>query len=161
MRGKKHLISIVLAGAGIIGFIVALCFVFFGQPSLDDNYFIESDRRIVSRMDNPSSSLMFGAKTLYKVYEVENDKITSYKLYYAFENAGVAGEKFEEVKAKSLEDYNKKEVTRNGKYVIVTMKESMYKDSTPEEIRKIVRSQESNIRHEPEQPQAEPAGLEK
>ena len=104
---------------------------------------------------------MFGAKTLYKVYEVENDKITSYKLYYAFENAGVASEKFEEVKAKSLEDYNKKEVTRNGKYVIVTMKESMYKDSTPEEIRKIVRSQESNIRREPEQPQLEPAELEK
>ncbi|MBO7561153.1 hypothetical protein J6T21_03970 [Candidatus Saccharibacteria bacterium] len=156
MRGKKHLISIILAGAGIIGFIVALGFVFFGQPGLSDAYFVESDRRIVSKMDNPSSKLMFGAKTLYKVYEVKDDKITSYKLYYAFENAGVAGEKFEEVKAKSLEDYNKKEVTRDGKYIIVTMKENMYKDSTPEEVRKLVRSQESTIQREPEQPLAEP-----
>ena len=160
MRGKKQVLSIILAGAGLIGFVVALFFVFFAGPGLDDNYFINSDRRIVSTMNIPSSKLMFGAKTLHKVYEVDNDKITSYKLYYVFDDAGQASENFDGLKAKALEDLNKKEVTRNGKYIIVTMDKSMYEKSTPDEIRKIVRELETNQRNEQPSQQVSPAPTE-
>ena len=80
MRGKKYIISIVLAAAGLIGFVVALCFVFFAPHELNDSYFVENDSRIVSSMDNPGKNLMYGAKKVHKVYEIAGDKIKTYKL---------------------------------------------------------------------------------
>ncbi len=136
MRGnKKQIISIILAGAGLIGFVVAICFIFFGPRAIDDNYFINSDRRIVASLDNPSSRLMYGAKKLHKVYEVEDDKITSYKLYYVYENSGAASSKLQEAKDKSLEDSNIEKVEQNGKYIVVTMAKNMYEKANPDEMR--------------------------
>ena len=138
MRGKKHIITIIVAGIGLVGFIVALCFVFCGPRELNDNYFINSDRRIVSSMENPSTKLMFGAKTMHRVYEVDGNKVTSYKVYYAFENAGAASEKFDEVRNKSLEDMHVEDVVRDGKYVIVIMDKMTYEKGNPAEIREVL-----------------------
>ena len=144
MRGKKYIISIVLAAAGLVGFVVALCFVFFGPHELNDYYFTESDSRIVSSMDNPSEKLMHGALKAHRVYEVAGDKIKSYKVYYVYDNAGAASAKLEEFKRESLEEPSVESVSQEGKYIIVTMKESTYKDSKPSEIRALMRRLESD-----------------
>ena len=148
MRGnKKQIISIILAGAGLIGFVVALCFIFFGPRGIDDNYFINSDRRVVLSIDNPSSKLMYGCKKLHKVYEVDDETITSLKLYYVYEDSGAASSKFEEAKNKSLEDMNIKEVTRDGKYMIITMDKSVYEKNTATEMREVVQRHQLNGYH--------------
>ena len=102
-------------------------------------------------MENPSSRLMYGAKRLHKVYEVNDNKITSYKIYYTYENSGAASEKFVEAKEKALEDYNVKEVTQNGKYIIVEMKSKTYEGIDPDEIRTMVQKLEQGLHYEPNQ----------
>lgn len=152
MRGKKYIISVIVAAAGLIGFIVAICFVFLAPHELNDYYFVDSDSRIVSSIDNPSSKLMYGAKKVHKVYETNGNKIKSYKLYYAYEDAGAASAKLEEVKNKSVEDSNIERVDQDGKYIIVTMKEKTYKDSNSSEIRALVRRLETDTHINPDIP---------
>lgn len=148
MRGKKYVISIIVAAAALIGFIVAICFVFFAPRELNDYYFVDSDSRIVSSMDSPSSTLYYGAKKVHRVYEVSGKKVNSYKLYYVYEDAGAASAKFDEVRRKSLESLDIEKAEQEGKYIIVTMKEKMYKDVDADSIRKMIRRLEGDTHSE-------------
>ena len=152
MRGKKQILTIVLPVVGLIAIVAVLCVILLKPQGLNDTYFINSDRRIVASIDNPSEKLLFGAKKIHKVYEVDDDTVKSYKLYYVFSDAKEADDKFVEVKHKSLEDILVKEVSQEGKYIIVTMDKMTYEGKSPATIKKQLRGEGIPLISNPQEP---------
>ena len=144
MWEKKFIAVVIATGLGTVVLFVLIYFVFFGSSTINDNYFINSDSRIVSTSAIPSKKLAYGATKIHKVYEVNGEEVKSYKLYYEFENSREASQKIEEVKRKVLEDTAMVSAEQNGKYIIITMSDAFYKGNTASGIRRVVEESEKH-----------------
>ena len=131
---KLQIAGICAIATIIIVFIVAIAVM--KQSGIEETYFVSDGTKYVIPVNVDeirfSNELAKPAK-IYAVYYYQDNKITSMKDYYFFE---------QESDAKAAYDYfskdkssNYKTLGLNGHYLIATANESEYANKTPEEIR--------------------------
>ncbi|MBR3366047.1 hypothetical protein IKG48_02930 [Candidatus Saccharibacteria bacterium] len=103
--------------------------------TLNDDFFKSTDNKVVLSTTSNSTDPAV-AKKVHQVYTIDGDKVTGLKVYSEFDSEESAKatdakpEMEEGVKAGKYVDHKVE-----GKFIIVTMPESMYQSVTAEEIR--------------------------
>ena len=141
-KNKNKLIAII-AGAVLVVAAVVVAFILINKNKgevLDENFFKTGDNKVVLAFDlsNSTTTTTTGpvAKKMYQVFSVSGDKITGLKVYTEYENEAAAKEADarpeveEAVKNGQALDHKV-----NGKYLVASMPESMYAESTVEQLR--------------------------
>ena len=136
-KDKNKLIAIIAGLAlAVVAVVVAVVIINNNKGEvLDDNFFKTTNDKIVISNSADSSDPTV-AKKVHQVYFVNGDKITDLKVYSEFESEQAAKDadaKPEVAEAMKTGMYKDHKV--QGKFIIVTMAESSYQDTTAEQIR--------------------------
>lgn len=153
---NKKLIAIIAAAVVLIaGVVIAIILINKDKGNnnnnqgvvLNDDFFKSDDKKIV--MSTTSNSTDPGvAKKVHQVYTVDGDKVTGLKVYSEFESEQAAKEadsKPEIEEAMKSGNYTDHKV--EGKYIIVTMAESLYQSVTAEQLRMTAETLEKAIQN--------------
>ena len=123
----------------IIAIVVAVIFATRG-PQINDAYFVSDGSKYVLNVDNNSDDENAPIKT-HIVYTYSGDKITGMFTYGEFKDEATAKNAFENYE--SVEDDSIKNVSLNGKYIVIESAEDEYKDLTPAEVKSQIELYES------------------
>ncbi len=128
---KKTFLPICLGLVVIAVIIVAV--VLLKPQKIDDNYFVSDENKDVitlevSEADSATTNLI----RTHIVYTYADDKITSLKTYYEYENGDLANQAFENTKTINQ---NAESVDLNDKFIVVTAKSDQYESLTPSDIK--------------------------
>ncbi len=112
----------------IVGIIIGAALALRGQ-TINDAFFESNDNKYVLTEDYEDGGI-FGEIKTHTVANVKDDTITGMSIYYEFESADKAKEKFDEINSAYREDDEEivKNVSINGKYIIIEYTESEYDD---------------------------------
>lgn len=128
---KKLLLPICCA---IVAIVAIIAVVFLLRPqSIDDGYFVSDENKDVitlevSKADAATTNLI----RTHIVYTYADNKITSLKTYYEYENNELANRAFENTKSINQ---NAESVDLNDKYIVVTAKSDQYESLAPSDIK--------------------------
>lgn len=135
-KNNKNLIIGICSGILVIAVIVvAVIFATRGTTNLNDAYFVSDDTKYVLTMDGDSSEEeeLSPVKT-HLVYTYSGDTITGMTTYMEFADAATAKSALEVYK--SMEDQTGvKNLSVNGKYVVVEMTEDQYNNMTASDVK--------------------------
>ncbi len=128
---KKTFLPICLGLVVIAVIIVAV--VLLKPQKIDDNFFVSDENKDVitlevSEADSATTNLI----RTHIVYTYADDKITSLKTYYEYENGDLANQAFENTKTINQ---NAESVDLNDKFIVVTAKSDQYESLTPSDIK--------------------------
>lgn len=103
---------------------------------LNDDFFKTTNDKIVISNSGDNSSDPTVAKKVHQVYFVNGDKITGLKVYSEFESEQAAKDADAKPEvAEAMKSGMYKDHKVQGKYIIVTMNDSMYQETTVEQLR--------------------------
>ena len=117
------------------------------SETLNDDFFKTTDNKVVISTSSTSTDSSV-AKKVHQVYTIDGDKITGLKVYSEFDSEESAKatdakpEMEEGIKSGKYVDHKVE-----GKYVIVTMPESMYQSVTAEQIKATAAALEEAIQN--------------
>ena len=136
-KNSKKIIAIV-AGAILVvaAIIVTIVLINRNNSTLNDDFFKTSDSKVVISTTTTGTTDSSVAKKVHQVYTIDGDKVTGLKVYSEFdseESAKTADSKPEVEEGVKSGQYVDHKV--EGKYLIVTMPESMYQSLTAEQIK--------------------------
>ena len=145
-KNNKNLIYGICAAAVVVVIAVVVAIIVMGNKPLDESFFVSDDTKSVLTMDPSSLSQdtdddEYVPETMRLVYFFSGEKVSDLKMYYGYKS---------EEAAKKAADYLKsinqgqeiKDVSVNGKYVIVTADKSAYEDVTAEDAKQQVEMME-------------------
>lgn len=133
-NNKNLILGICSAVVAVIVIVVVVILATTGGSRLNDSFFVSDDTKLVITSDAYDTEAKYPPVKTHVVYYYSGDKITDAKIYYEFKNAEEAKDAYEIGKEdETFSDYKKLET--DGKYVILTVKESEYKDTTVEEVK--------------------------
>ena len=138
-KDNKNLIIGICAGVLVIAvIIVAIIFATKGTTNLSDAYFVSDDTKYVltvdgSEIEEDEESAFTPVKT-HVVYYYSGDTITGMTTYMEFADEATAKTALEAYK--SIDDQTGvKNISANGKYVVVEMTEDQYADITASDVK--------------------------
>lgn len=136
-NNKNKLIAII-AGAVLVVAVAIIAIVMINKNKdevLDDNFFKTSDSKIVLSTTSDSSDPAV-AKKVHQVYTIDGDKITGLKVYSEFESEQAAKDADSKPEIEeAMKSGNYKDHKVQGKFIIVTMSDSMYQSLTVEQLK--------------------------
>lgn len=133
-NNKNLIIGICSAVAAVI--IIAVVAIFAtrgGKPTLNDDYFVSDNNKLVITMDSEQSDDEINAEKTHIVYNYSGNDITAVKYYYEFTDATAAKAGYDAVKDSIGSLY--KSVELDGKYVVLTSNESDFEGMTAEDVK--------------------------
>ncbi|MBR2658851.1 hypothetical protein IKD57_03100 [Candidatus Saccharibacteria bacterium] len=146
-KNKNKLIAII-AGAVLVIAAVVIAIVVINKNKgevLDDNFFKTSDSKIViSNASNSTDPAV--AKKVHQVYTIDGDKITGLKVYSEFESEQAAKDADSKPEIEeAMKSGNYKDHKVQGKFIIVTMNDSMYQGLTVDQLKMTAEALEKAI----------------
>ena len=142
-KDNKNLI-IGICAAVVVVFAIVITVVVVSNNTLNDNYFVSDGTKYVFTLDSEESDLASDDLTPLKthlVYTYEGDKVTGMKSYYVYADANAAKTAFDKMKEAGGEEA--KGIELNGKYIIITAEEEVYKDLTASDVKQQIEFMES------------------
>ena len=147
-KNNNKLIAII-AGAvlAIAAVVIAIIIINNKGETLDDNFFKTSDSKIViSNTSNSSDPTV--AKKVHQVYTIDGDKITGLKVYSEFESEQAAKEADSKPEVEeAMKTGNYKDHKVQGKFIIITLNDSMYESLTVEQLKMTAEALEKTIQN--------------
>ena len=138
-EGKKNnkglIIGIIAAVAVVVGVVVAIILCTNKAEQLGDNYFKDSDNRVVYSASVVGGENGYGAIKTHQVYDVDKDTVKGYTLYYEFSNEDSAKKANERIQNDIKYDKSIIEAKLDGKYIGIKYNETAYSDTTASELR--------------------------
>ena len=148
-KNKNKLIAIIAGAALVIAAVVIGIIVINKNKDevLDDNFFKTSDTKIVMSTTSNSTDPTV-AKKVHQVYTIDGDKITGLKVYSEFESEQAAKDADAKPEvAEAMKSGNYKDHKVQGKFIIVTMSDELYKSLTVEQLKMTAQALESAIQN--------------
>ena len=148
-KNKNKLIAIIAGAALVIAAVVIGIIVINKNKGevLDDNFFKTSDTKIVMSTTSNSSDPAV-AKKVHQVYTIDGDKITGLKVYSEFESEQAAKDADAKPEiAEAMKTGNYKDHKVQGKFIIVTMSDELYKSLTVEQLKMTAQALENAIQN--------------
>ena len=135
-KNKNKLIAIIVGAVLAIAIVVvAVVLINNRGETLDDNFFKTDNSKIVISNSGDGSDPSV-AKKVHQVYFVDGDKITGLKIYSEFESEQAAKDADARPEiAEAMKSGNYKDHKVQGKFIIITLNDTMYKDVTVEQLR--------------------------
>ncbi len=140
-NNKKLIIGICSAFAVVV--IVAIIIVLLltkgngiGGQALGDNYFVSDNSKYVFTMNADEIDVedqTYKPVKTHLVYTYSGNDITGLKYYYEFDNADTASKAYNETADELKTIY--KDVTLDGKYIVMTSNETDYEGLTAEDVK--------------------------
>ena len=157
-KNTKKIIAIVAcAVAVVVAIVVAVVLINKNKGEvLNDDFFKTTNEKIVISNTADSTDPTV-AKKVHQVYFINGDKITGLKVYSEFESEQAAKDadaKPEVAEAMKTGMYKEHKV--EGKYIIVTMADSVYQSTNVEQLKAAATVLEKAVQEQPTQQQAEP-----
>lgn len=156
-KNKNKLIAIIASAVLVIAAIVIAVVVINKNKGevLDDNFFKTTDSKIVMTTTSDSSDPTV-AKKVHQVYTIDGDKITGLKVYSEFESEQAAKDADAKPEvAEAMKSGMYKDHKVQGKFIIVTMSDELYKSLTVEQLKMTAEALESAIQNGVDQQQQE------
>lgn len=147
---KNNKLIAIICGAAVVVIVAVVGIILINKnkgETLNDDFFKTSDTKIViSNTANSTDPTV--AKKVHQVYTVDGNKVTGLKVYSEFESEQAAKDadaKPEVAEAMKTGMYKEHKV--QGKYIIVTMSDSMYQSVTAEQLRATAAALENVIQN--------------
>lgn len=137
---KKPIIIACSIIAAIIVVVIAAVLL-LSNKGLNDNFFTSDGSKYVLSMDSDEVLGLniddYDLKKAHLIYFCSNEKVTDLKLYYVYEDEETANKAAEYIRG--IDDSETiKDVAVDGRYVILTLGESLYTDMTAEDAKQQV-----------------------
>lgn len=160
-ENSKNKLMAIIAGAVLVVAAVVIAIVMINKNQsevLDDNFFKTSDSKIVlSNISNSTDPSV--AKKVHQVYTIDGDKITSLKVYSEFESEQAAKDADSKPEVEeAMKSGNYKDHKVQGKFIIITMNDSMYESLTVEQLKMTAEILEKAIQNGTDQQTEEATG---
>lgn len=142
-ESKTNKNPVIVACAVIVAIIliVVIAIVMLSNKKLDDSFFVSDGTKYVLTMEADD---VLGLETdeyvpekTHLVYFYSGDKVTDAKVYYVYEDEKIAKEAAEYIKQQN-EAEGIREITVNGKYVVISPDKSVYDGMTTEDAKQQV-----------------------
>jgi hypothetical protein len=157
-ENNKNKLMAIIAGAVLVVAVAIIAIVMINKNKgevLDDNFFKTSDSKIVLSTTSDSTDPSV-AKKVHQVYTIDGDKITGLKVYSEFESEQAAKEADSKPEIEeAMKSGNYKDHKVQGKFIIVTMSDSMYQSLTVEQLKMSAEIIEKAIQNGTNQQQTE------
>ncbi len=140
---KNLIIGICCLAVVALAAIVAVVLV--SNSGLNDGYFVSDDTKYVFTLESDEKDLSEDEDAPVKthiVYTYEGDKVTGLKSYYVYADADKAKTAFDKMKESAGEEESNS-IELNGKYIIITAEEDVYKDLTASDVKQQIEFMES------------------
>lgn len=160
-ENSKNKLMAIIAGAVLVVAAIVIAIVMINKNQgevLDDNFFKTSDSKIV--LSNTSNSTDPSvAKKVHQVYTIDGDKITGLKVYSEFETEQAAKDADAKPEVEeAMKSGNYKDHKVQGKFIIITMNDSMYESLTVEQLKMTAEILEKAIQNGTDQQTEEATG---
>lgn len=137
-EAKNNKLIAIIAGAALVIVAAVVGIIMINKNKgevLNDDFFKSSDTKIViSNASNSTDPAV--AKKVHQVYTIDGDKITGLKVYSEFESEQAAKDADAKPEiAEAMKTGNYKDHKVQGKYIIVTMNDSIYASLTVEQLK--------------------------
>ena len=134
-KDNKNLIIGICAAVVVVVIIVISVVLATRGGGLSDDYFVSDGTKYVLTIESDGTDEEDKTAPLktHLVYTYEGDKVTSMKSYYVYADADAAKAAFDAMKAAGGEEAQGIEL--NGKYIIMTAEEDVYKDLTTNDVK--------------------------
>lgn len=134
-KSNKNLIIGICAAVAVVAIII-VAVVLATRGGLNDDYFVSDGTKYVLTIESDDTSETSDESAPLKthlVYTYEGDKITGMKSYYVYADANTAKAAYDAMKEAGGEEAEGIEL--NGKYIIMTAEEDVYKDLTTSDVK--------------------------
>ncbi|MBR2998592.1 hypothetical protein IKF34_02360 [Candidatus Saccharibacteria bacterium] len=142
-KNKSIIIGACVAVVVVIAIILAIVLINKNQ-GINDSYFVSDGTKYVLTMDMDQSDPEGDPHTPIKthaVYFYKGNEITGLKNYLEYENHDQAKSAYEYAKENEGDSY--KEILVDGKYVVLVADESLYENTTAEDVKQQIEFIES------------------
>ena len=148
VRRKSNAGMIAGICCAVVAVVVIIIAVIAGNSGINDSYFKSDGSKYVFSFEQEETALsgdeaQYAPKKAHIVYEYKDDTITGVKVYYEYDNDDAAKEALEYAKENQSES-SYKEITTNGKYIVITMDESEYEGVSASDIKAQIEAYESS-----------------
>lgn len=134
-KDNKNLIIGICAAIAVVAVIIITIVLVNNGSGLNDSYFVSDDTKYVLTIeaDDSDDSDEYTPLKTHLVYTYDGDTITSMKSYYEYADANTAKAAYDAMKEAGGEEVEGMEL--NGKYIIMTAEEDVYKDLTTSDVK--------------------------
>ena len=134
-NNKNLIIGICAAILVVVVVVVAIVLATRGgSTQLSDSYFVSDDTKYVLTLETNDSEEEYAPAKTHMVYFYSEDDVTGMKAYYEFADEAAAKAAFDYYKeAMEGEDYE--DISIDGKYIVITSKESAYEGLTASDVK--------------------------
>ena len=140
-KTNKNPVIVACALVVAVILIVVIAIVMLSNKKLDDSFFVSDGTKYVLTMEADDllglDTDQYVPEKTHLVYFYSGEKVTDAKVYYAYENEKFAKEAADYIK-KQNEDESIREITINGKYVVISPDKSVYEGMTTEDAKQQV-----------------------
>lgn len=135
---NKNKLMAIIAGVVLVVAAIVIAIVMINKNKgevLDDNFFkTDSSKIVISNTSDSTDPTV--AKKVHQVYAIDGDKITGLKVYSEFETEQAAKDADARPEVEeAMKSGNYKDHKVQGKFIIVTMSDSMYQGLTVEQLK--------------------------
>ena len=151
-KDNKNLIACVCAAVAAVVIIVITIIAINANKGLSDAYFVSDDSKYVLTLDmsgadgestDADEEEQYTPNKIHYVYTYSGDEITGLKYYYEYDDNGTAKSASEYIIEQQGDDNSLSDIHADGKYVVATASEELYKDYTASDIKKQIDFYES------------------
>lgn len=141
-NNKKNLIIGICSAIAIVAIIAVVVVLLltkgggFGGQALNDNFFVSDNSKYVLTMSADEIDVedqTYKPVKTHLVYFYSGDEITGLKYYYEYDSADTANKAYNEIAGELKTIY--KDVTVDGKYLIMTSNETDYEGLTADDVK--------------------------
>lgn len=134
-NNKNLIIGICAAIVVVIVVVVAVILATRGgSAQLNDSYFVSDDTKYVLTLETDDVDEEYAPAKTHMVYFYSGDDVTDMKAYYEFADEAAAKAAFDYYK-EAMEGEEYKDISLNGKYIVITSNESAYEDLTANDVK--------------------------
>ena len=149
-EAKNNKLISIIAGVALVIVAAVVGIIMINKNKgevLNDDFFKTTDSKIViSNASNSTDPAV--AKKVHQVYTIDGDKITGLKVYSEFESEQAAKEADSKPEiAEAMKSGTYKDHKVQGKYIIVTMNDSLYASLTVDQLKATAAALEQAIQN--------------
>lgn len=144
-NNNKNIIIGICSAIVIIAVIAVAIFFATRGPQLNDSYFVSDNTKYVVTTEgdiiDPDKNI--ASTKIHYVYKYSGDKITDVTMYIEFANESDAKTALEAAKSEIQEIA--KDVSTNGKYIVIEIADNQYSGMTLTEVKSIEDANNTNV----------------
>ena len=144
-KDNKNLIIGICAAVVVVVIVIIAIIAINANKGINDSYFVSDNSKYVLTLDMGEADESDDSYTplkIHYVYTYSGDEITGLKYYYEYADADTAKAANDYIKGQQTDD-QLTDIHADGKYVVATASEDLYKDYSASDIKSQIEFYES------------------